>query len=162
MFTRLVSTISTAKFRFRRTQVSNNAAMAAIAIDLALHIPMGCPGHWLAAYRVTVEASGHHVASLTIARRWLGQRARCEPGRGLAEESWRFCLAAHQEPGDPTTRWHPSTGPRTTSGNQANPLPFGAEPQTGLTPAQFLGTASSGSTGRSAVLGFGQPENRQK
>jgi hypothetical protein len=75
-FRRAVAGIPTAKFRDRLTQMTANTGLAVIAVDPA-YTSRWAAQHWLPALRQHHPGlTGHHAASLVIARRALGHRAR--------------------------------------------------------------------------------------
>ena len=75
-FRRMISGIPTAKFADRIVQMAANAGLVVVAVDPAYTSKWGAE-HWLGALKeISPEASGHHAAALTVARRGLGHSAR--------------------------------------------------------------------------------------
>jgi IS605 OrfB family transposase len=109
-FRRTVAGIPTAKFRERLTAMAYTAGIAVIAVDPAYTSRWGGQ-HWKPALtRKTPTATRHHAASVVIARRAHGLKARRRPG---------------------VTRTRPEDRARETTG-QAAPQPVGVWEQIGL------------------------------
>jgi hypothetical protein len=109
-FRRTVASIPTAKFRERLTAMAYTAGLAVVAVDPAYTSRWGGQ-HWKPALtRKTSTATRHHAASVVIARRAHGFKARRRPG---------------------VTRTRPEDRARETTG-QAAPQAAGAGEQPGL------------------------------